>query len=129
MNPKLKAISDEAAENLKAYCKEHEEKILEAWHSVEQEANENEESPKFKLGFAITLDLDKNTMENALTWSVRYKASGSMEIPDPNQPDLLPKPNPDDDTTVEISSGGVTSGPMPIETWNKAVRKISRKAK
>lgn len=123
MNPKLKAIADEAAENLKAYCKEHEDKILEAWHSVENEAAENEESPKFKLGFAITLDLDKNTMENALTWSVRYKASGSMEIPDPNQPDLLPKSDTD---TVEVSTGGVTTGPIPLKKFKAAVNKITK---
>lgn len=90
MNEKLKAIIDQAADNLKAYAKEHEENILKAWHSVEDEAQANEETPKFKLGFGIVLDLDKDTMECALTWSVRFKASSVQSIPNPDQPDLLP---------------------------------------
>lgn len=35
----------------------------------------------FKLGFAISLNLDKEEMETALTWGVRHKASSTSTIP------------------------------------------------
>jgi hypothetical protein len=85
MNQKLEAISDKAAADLQAYIKEHEDKILEAWNNAEQEAQDNEATPKFKLGFGISLDLDKDTMETALTWGIKFKASRTTQIPDTNQ--------------------------------------------
>lgn len=88
MNAKLKAIAEKAAENLQAYVKEYEDKILEAWNSVEAESQEQDTKPKFKLGFAITLDLEKDQMETALSWNVKYKASSTNEIPDPDQAKL-----------------------------------------
>lgn len=88
MNLKLAAIGAKAAEDLKAYMKEHEEKILEAQYNATQEAQDNEEKLKFKLGFSITLDLEKDTMETALTWGCRFKASSTANIPDPDQADL-----------------------------------------
>lgn len=85
MNDKLKAISDKAATDLADLIKDGEEKILEAWSQCEEEAQSNETAPKFKLGLAITLDLDKDTMETALSFGVKHKLSVSAAIPDPNQ--------------------------------------------
>jgi hypothetical protein len=89
MNLKLKAIADEAAENLQDLVEENEVKLLEAWDSCEAEAQANETAPKFKLGLSITLDLDADKMETALTWGVRYKATTECSIPDPAQGKLL----------------------------------------
>lgn len=82
MNKKLHAIAAKAADNLQAYVAEHEDKILEAWNAAEQEAQDNESKPKFKLGFSIVLDLENDAMETALSWSVRFKASSVVPIPD-----------------------------------------------
>lgn len=91
MNPKLKAIIDRAAEDLKSLARESEDKILEAWSACEQEAQDNEQKPKFKLGFGITLDLDADKMETALSFGIKHKVSHDQAIPDPAQPDLIGK--------------------------------------
>lgn len=70
MNPKLLAISTEAASNLTAFIEEKEDEILKAWDAAAQEAQDQESKPKFRLGFMITLDLDADKMETALAWSV-----------------------------------------------------------
>ena len=103
MNAKLKAISDEAAQNLCALVKENEEKLLEAWDACESEAQANETAPKFKLGLSITLDLDGDKMTTDLTWGVRYKATAECTIPDPDQA-KLPLSGVD---TVTISTPGM----------------------
>lgn len=84
-NAKLASIANEAAENLKDLVRNHEEKILEAWNAAEQEAQDNETKPKFRMSLAITLDLDRDNMETALSFGIRYKASRDQTIPDPEQ--------------------------------------------
>lgn len=123
MNPKLAAIAREAAENLQDLVKNHEDKILEAWHACEQEAQDQESAPKFRLALSITLDLDRDQMETALSFGIRYKASRDQQIPDPNQADL-PLP---DDTTVTLSTEGVEPVTMTGEQFSKAARKLSGK--
>jgi hypothetical protein len=83
-NAKLNSIIAKAASNLVALAKEDEDKILAAWQAAEQEAQENETKPKFKLGFAITLDLDKNALVCDLVFGSRRKRTTEEEIPDPN---------------------------------------------
>lgn len=120
MNPKLKAIADKAATDLIALVKDGEDKILEAWSQAEEEAQVNESKPKFKMGLSITLDLDKDAMETALTFGIKHKLTVNSTIPDPNQGDFI------DDTTVTISGAGkeVT---MTSEAFSKAARKIAGK--
>jgi len=88
MNPKLKAIAESAAADLVDLVAEKETEILEAWNAAEEEAQLQETKPKFRLGLAITLDLDQDKMETALTFGIRIKASTFKEIPDPDQKDL-----------------------------------------
>lgn len=88
MNAKLEMISRRACLDLAAFIAEAEPKLLEAWCAAEQEAQDNETKPKFKMSMGITLDLDSNDMETALTFGVRHKLSRNGEIPDPNQPEL-----------------------------------------
>lgn len=90
MNKKLQAISEAAAEDLKAFIAEGEKNILEAWSEAEANAEEDAKA-KLKLGFAITLDLDKDKMETALSFGIKYKLSKDAEIPNPDQLPLLPK--------------------------------------
>lgn len=102
MNAKLEAIADKAAEALRGLIKEGEPKILESWDEVVEEAQAQETEPKLKLGFAITLDLDKSAAVYDLSFSVRYKLTTSGVIPDPNQPELP------DLGTVTITGCGTT---------------------
>ena len=87
-NPKLQAIATRAADDLMDLVRESEEKILEAWNAAESDAQENGVAPKFKLGLSITLDLDADKMESALTFGIRHKLTACCEIPDPSQPSL-----------------------------------------
>jgi hypothetical protein len=89
MNSKLNAIAAKAASDLQSLIKESEEKIMEAWNACADEAQENDTTPKFKLGLSITLDLDADKMESALSFSIRRKLTVESSIPDPNQPELL----------------------------------------
>jgi len=85
MNPKLKAITETAAVDLVALVADKEQEILDAWHACAEEAQLQETKPKFRLSLAITLDLDANSMETALTFAIRRKVSVSHEIPDLEQ--------------------------------------------
>lgn len=84
-NPKLAEIAKKAAADLSAFIAESEDKLLEAWHQCEQDAQENETKPKFKFTFNVVLDIEANKMETALTFGVRHKLSRDQEIPNPDQ--------------------------------------------
>jgi hypothetical protein len=126
-NKKLEAIANKAADDLKALIKESEDKIIEAWDAVTDDAQENETAPKFKLGLAITLDLDADKMESALTFSIRRKLTVECTIPDPNQPPLPM----DDGGTVTLESGGksVTLGTKQFSEGLKRLNKAATGSK
>lgn len=84
----LETIAAKAADDLKAFCAESEAAITEAMRKCAEECLVQETPPKFRLALSITLDLDKNQQENALSWSVRHKLSATSEIEDPNQTKL-----------------------------------------
>lgn len=88
MNAKLKAIAEQAANDLRDFVKEGEKDILEAWAVAEKEAQANESKPKLKLGFSISLDLDKDEVDNALTFGVKHTLATTHKIPDPDQATL-----------------------------------------
>lgn len=124
-NPKLRAIATAFALDVPQLISEAETKILEAWSECEQEAQENDAKPVFKLGFAISLDLDSDKMETKLSFSVRFSKTIERAIPDPNQP-TLPLDR-DGETTVEVSGGGITTGKISIGEFSKRARKIAGK--
>lgn len=98
-NTKLKAIAERAASDLAGLLNDGEDKILEAWREAEEQAGDDEH-PKLKLGYTVTLDLDKNHMESVLSFGIKYKLSCDSEIPDPNQVKL---PLDDDDRPAVIA--------------------------
>lgn len=87
-NKKLEAIASLAASHLQSLVNDQEEQILQAWSAAEEEAQLAETKPKFRLALAITLDLDADRMETALSFSIRRKVSCEDTIPDPNQTTL-----------------------------------------
>ena len=88
MNPKLKAIAEKWAEDMQAFVRDDEPKILEAWNAAEADAQENGDKPKFRLALTVTLDLEADKMETALSYGIRRKTSAVCQIPDPNQQPL-----------------------------------------
>ena len=87
-NDKLRAIAKAFAMDVPQLISEKEKDILEAWSECEQEAQDNETKPVFKLGFSVKLDLDANAMQTQIRFGVVRTASIDREIPDPSQPDL-----------------------------------------
>lgn len=116
MNPKLEAIAAKAAEDLVGLVRDGEEKILAAWTEAEVQAQLEDTKPKFKLSVGITLDLDKDTMDTDLSWSVKHHLSVSSTIPDPSQPDL-----PMDDTTITLSVEGRAPVTVPLQKFHDMV--------
>jgi hypothetical protein len=125
MNVKLQAISAKAAEDLQDLIQASESKILEAWDAATSEAQDNETAPKFKLGFAITLSLDDDKMETALTYGIKHKMTVESTIPDPNQ---MPLPMDATEGTVTLKSGDkeVTVG---TKAFSEGLRKLNEVAK
>lgn len=88
MKEQLRAIAEKAAEHLQDLIKDGETEILKAWAAVAREAALQEVGPKLKLGFTITVDIDKQVVDYDLSWSVRHKLSVSDKMEDPKQEKL-----------------------------------------
>ncbi len=125
MNEKLESIATKAGADLMALVKDGETHILEAWAACEAEAKETDTKPRFKLGLAVTLDLEKCEMESALTFGVKHKLVINGKMPDPNQGELGIK----DGGSVTIKTGDKVVGPMPLKTFSRAVKRITKKQK
>ncbi len=125
MNTKLESIGKAASEDLLAFIREAEEKILQAWSACAEEAQDQETKPKFRLGFTITLDLDEDKMETALSWAIKHKVSRDAKIPDPDQIDLGLQ---NVDSTVTIKTGG-GSTTVPFDTFKKVAKGLAELAK
>ena len=119
---KLEAIAARAAEDLPAFISEAEEEILKAWASVIEQADLDEGKPKLKLSFAISLDLEKFTMDTTLSFGVTRKLSRSGPMPDPTQPEL-----PIDDTTITIAAPGHTPVTMSGEKFGRVCAELKNK--
>ena len=119
-NAKLESIVAKAAEDLRQLVAEGEDKLLEAWNAAEQEAQENDTKPVFRIGFTIALDLDKDGMESALTFGVRHKLTINSGIPDPNQMEF-----PNGDGTVTLKSGD-ESVTVPVAKFGKLAKKLRK---
>ena len=89
MNPLLETIADRAAEDLRSLIESGEKDILEAIHKMQAEALLQETSPKFGLGFKISVDFDKSTFDCDLSWTLKQSLGVSHQIEDPKQTKLL----------------------------------------
>lgn len=87
-NPKLSLIARHAAADLVQLLAEREEELLQAWTQASEEAQLQEKSAIFKVGYAISLDLDGDKMTTVLTFAVRRKLEIVRSMPDPTQPEL-----------------------------------------
>ena len=88
MKEQLRAIGQSAGANLQDLIRSGEVEILKAWAAVAREAALQEVGPKLKLGYTITVDIDKQSVDYDLAWSVRHKLSVSEKLEDPKQEKL-----------------------------------------
>ena len=88
MKEQLRAIAERAGAHLIDLIKDGEAEILKAWAAVAREAALQEVGPKLRLGFSITVDIDKQVVDYDLSWSVRHKLSVSDKMEDPKQEKL-----------------------------------------
>jgi len=117
----IKTIIEKAADDIISLSVEAEKDILEAIEKSAMEAATQEKPPKFTLSFTVALDLQNNTQENKLAWNVRHSLSSKSDIEDENQPKLPLG------STVEITTGDRTTGPIPVEKFSRAVKKLKGK--
>ena len=79
MNNILTQMAERGAEDLRSAIEDKEAEILKA---IQKMADEREgDSPlKFKLSLALTADLDKSTVETAVSYSVKTTVKGVHAI-------------------------------------------------
>lgn len=85
MNALLQQISDAAAADLQDLIQSGEKDIIAAIHKATAEAQLQESTPKFALGFKISVDLDKSTFDCDLSWTLKQSLGVSHSIDDPAQ--------------------------------------------
>ncbi len=69
--PMLRRLAEEGAEDLVAAIADKEPEIKAAIRQLTEEAKESQEPVRFKASFALTLDLDKNAITTAFSFSVK----------------------------------------------------------
>lgn len=76
-NSRLEQITELAAADVRTLIAESEREILKDYHTVVEEAqdDEKEKMPCLKLSFAVTFDPEKNTVVTNLSWSVKKTRS------------------------------------------------------
>ena len=88
MNPKIEAIINQAPDKIRALLTEGAADIEQAMISAAREAQLQEGEAKLNIGCAIKVNLDKNAVEYAVSWSVRHTLSESVTLPDPKQTEM-----------------------------------------
>lgn len=119
MNALLQNVCDQALADLEAQFKEASDELLASIHKAETEAQLQEAPMKFNIGFKIQLDLDKSTITNTLSWSVKHSLETSHQIEDPNQPKL----DGIDSVTISTDNSSVT---MTGKEFSKLAGKVGR---
>lgn len=89
MNTLLQTIATTASADLAMMIEEGEPAILMSIHKMEEEAQLQETSPKFNLSFKIALDLEKNSYDCQLSWTLKQSLNTTHEIEDPKQMRLV----------------------------------------
>mgnify|MGYP000025145171 CR=1 FL=1 len=123
-NQKLNAIANKAAADFLQLVKDSEDNLLDAWAAAESDASDNDTTAKFRFGISVTLDLGGNTMDTALSFGVKRKASIVGEIPDPNQ---IPLALPSEESTMTIVTEGVPPVTLTASQLKKAAKKLGKK--
>jgi hypothetical protein len=88
-NERMSAFLETIISQVRTALFEREFDILKAWQENIEEASENEKDfPPMKLGIGSTVDLEKNTIETVLSFTVKHQSKISEALPDPSQPEF-----------------------------------------
>jgi hypothetical protein len=79
MNNILEQMAERGGEDLRSAMEERQTEILMAIQKMADE-REGDAPLKFKLSLALTADLDKSTVETAVSWSVKTTVKGVHAI-------------------------------------------------
>jgi hypothetical protein len=79
MNNILEQMAERGAEDLRSAIEDKEPEILKAIQKMADE-REGDAPLKFKLSLALTADLDKSTVETAVSYSVKTTVKGVHAI-------------------------------------------------
>ena len=85
---KLEQIGIDAGERLKALWNESLEEIERGIVAATEESQNQDKEAKFRVGFSITLNLDRNVLLYSLKFSTQHKLDSSSAMPDDNQETL-----------------------------------------
>lgn len=88
-NERMSAFLETITTQVRTALFEREADILRAWQENIEEAGENEKDfPPLKLCLGATVDLEKNTIETVLSFTVKHQSKISESLPDPDQPEF-----------------------------------------
>lgn len=90
MNPLIEQLLSQMTADLEEAITDLEDEMLEALQKMRANRDDEDEKPLvFSCSLAGKLNLDKNTIETAFSFSVKTKAKNAVQIEDPNQGRLL----------------------------------------
>lgn len=85
---KLEQVGQDAGDKLKALWKEAIADIERGIVAATEEAQNQEKEAKFRVSFAVTINLDRNVVQHSLAFSTRHKLDAISTLPDVNQESL-----------------------------------------
>lgn len=90
-NERMQAFIETAKSQVGILLTERGDDMLAAWHENIEEAQSADEKasiPPLKLSISVAVDLEKNAIETALSFTVKHQSKLKCDLPDPNQPGL-----------------------------------------
>lgn len=90
-NERMDAFIATISSQVRTLLHERGDNMLAAWHENMEEAQSADEKaslPPLKLSISATVDLEKNSVESVLSFTVKRQSKIKADLPDPNQPEL-----------------------------------------
>ena len=90
-NDRMAAFIATISSQVTTLLNERGDDMLAAWHENMEEAQSADEKapmPPLKLSISATVDLEKNSIETGLAFTVKHQSKLKADLPDPNQPEL-----------------------------------------
>lgn len=92
MSPILQSLIERSQPKLAALLTEASDEIDAALVAAASEAQAQETKAKLRINYSMTINMDANSYDYALGFSVAHKLTASETIPDPNQVELPMEP-------------------------------------
>lgn len=124
MSPILQSLIERSQPKLAALLTESSDEIESALVAAASEAQAQETKAKLRINYSMTINMDSNSYDYALGFSVAHKLTDSEAIPDPNQAEL-----PMDDIGMTISTDGMELVECTTGDLRKASERLNRAQK